>query len=246
MTSLNEVERWNEFFNQLHALVDSIKNRRTGDEDQTSYLHQHLADSITTLHYLVNAYHFLEEDLTTINEMIRNLRLMYVDLFRDMMKTNNRLAYLNFEPAPTEIFRGPGRPKYIISEEKLVFLKKLSFTWKNIATMLLVSRSTICRGINQLGLHEVTGYSNLTDEVLDNIINRFKQEHGISVRRSLVMGHLRSLGLRVQKRRITKVLLRIYPRNSNLKWKSIIQRRKYSVPSPNSLWHIDGHHSLIN
>ena len=127
MTSLNEVERWNEFSNQLHALVDSIKNRRTGDEDQTSYLHQHLADSITTLHYLVNAYHFLEEDLTTINEMIRNLRLMYVDLFRDMMKTNNRLAYLNLEPPPTEISRGPGRPKYIISEEKLVFLKNLGF-----------------------------------------------------------------------------------------------------------------------
>ena len=66
--------------------------------------------------------------------------------------------------------------------------------------MLLVSRWTICRRINQLGLHEVTGYSNLTDEELDNIIIRFKQEHGISVGRSLVMGHLTSLGLRVQKR----------------------------------------------
>ena len=246
MTSSNEAERWNEFFNQLHALVDSIKNRITGDEDQTSYLHQHLGDSITTLHYLVNAYHFLDDDLTTINELIRNLRIMYVDLFRDMMKTNNRLAYLNLEPPPTEISRGPGRPKYIISEEKLVFLKQLGFTWKNIATMLLVSRWTIYRRINQLGLHEVTGYSNLTDEELDNIIIRFKQEHGISVGRSLVMGHLRSLGLRVQKRRITKALLRIDPRNSNLRWTSIIQRRKYSVPSPNSLWHIDGHHSLIN
>ena len=40
MTSSNEAERWNEFFNQLDALVDSIKNRRTGDEDQISYLHQ--------------------------------------------------------------------------------------------------------------------------------------------------------------------------------------------------------------
>ena len=111
--------------------------------------------------------------------------------------------------------------------------------------MLLVSRWTIYRGINQLGLHEVTGYSNLTDEVLDIIINRFKQEHGISVRRSLVMGHLRSLGLRVQKRRITKVLLRIDPRNSNLKWKSIIQRRKYSVPS-NSLWHFKQWKTKVN
>ena len=104
-------------FNQLLALADSIKNSRTGDEDQTSYLHQHLGDSITTLHYLVNAYHFLEDDLTTINELIRNLRIMYVDLFRDIMKTNNRLAYLNLEPPPTEISRGPRRPKYIISEE---------------------------------------------------------------------------------------------------------------------------------
>ena len=158
-----------------------------------------------------------------------------MDLFRDMMKTNNRLAYLNLEPPPTEISRGPGRPKYIISEEKLVFLKQLGFTWKNIATMLLVSRWTIYRRINQLGLHEVTGYSNLTDEELDNIIIRFKQEHGISVGRSLVIGHLRSLRLRVQKRRITKALLRIDPRNSSLRWTSITERRKYSVPSPNSI-----------
>ena len=171
---------------------------------------------------------------------------MYVDLFRDMMKTNNRLAYLNLEPPPTEISRGPGRPKYIISEEKLVFLKQLGFTWKNIATMLLVSRWTIYRRINQLGLHEVTGYSNLTDEELDNIIIRFKQEHGISVGRSLVIGHLRSLRLRVQKRRITKALLRIDPRNSSLRWTSITERRKYSVPSPNSIWLVDGHHSLRN
>ena len=42
MTSSNEAQRWNELFNKLHALVDSIKNRRTGDEDQASYLHQHL------------------------------------------------------------------------------------------------------------------------------------------------------------------------------------------------------------
>ena len=133
MTSSNEAERWNEFFNQLHALVDSIKNNRTGDEDETSFLHQPLGELITTLHYLVNTYYFLDDDLTTIKELIQNLRIMYVDIFRDMIKANNRLAYLNLELPPTETSRGPGRPKYIISEEKLVFLK-------NIATMLLVSR----------------------------------------------------------------------------------------------------------
>ena len=110
---------------------------------------------------------------------------MYVDLFRDMMKTNERLAYLNLEtPPPIETSRGPSRPKYIISEEKLVFVKQLGFTWKNIAAMLLVSRWTIYRRINQLGLDEVTGHSNLTDEELDKII-RFKQQPGIFVGHSL-------------------------------------------------------------
>ena len=26
----------------------------------------------------------------------------------------------------------------------------------------------------------------------------------------------------------------------------VVSRRAYSVPGPNSLWHIDGHHSLVN
>ena len=61
MTSSNEAEKWNEFFNQSHSLVDSIKNRRIGDEDQASDSHQHLDDSITALYYLVNTYRFLDQ-----------------------------------------------------------------------------------------------------------------------------------------------------------------------------------------
>ena len=30
-----------------------------------------------------------------------------------------------------------------------------------------------------------------------------------------------------------------------LRWATVVSRRAYSVPGPNSLWHIDGHHSLI-
>lgn len=33
--------------------------------------------------------------------------------------------------------------------------------------------------------------------------------------------------------------------NSQLRWATIITRRTYSVPWPNSLWHMDGNHSLI-
>ena len=31
-----------------------------------------------------------------------------------------------------------------------------------------------------------------------------------------------------------------------LRWNQVVYSRKYSVPRPNALWHIDGHHKLIH
>ena len=61
----------------------------------------------------------------------------------------------------------------------------------------------------------------------------------------MILGHLSSIGLHVQQRRVSKALVRVGPINSRLRWACLVQKRKYSVPEPNSLWHIDGHHSLI-
>jgi len=35
------------------------------------------------------------------------------------------------------------------------------------------------------------------------------------------------------------------PENSRIRWALVISRRVYQVRAPNSLWHIDGHHSLV-
>ena len=64
--------------------------------------------------------------------------------------------------------------------------------------------------------------------------------------RSLAMGFLKSHGLCIQQRKVMKCLVRIDPDNSLLRWAVVIKQRKYKVPGPNSLWHVDGHHSLIN
>ena len=58
-------------------------------------------------------------------------------------------------------------------------------------------------------------------------------------------GHLRSLGLRVQRDRIRESIGRVDPENSRIRWAVVISRRAYSVAGPNSLWHVDGHHSLV-
>ena len=61
----------------------------------------------------------------------------------------------------------------------------------------------------------------------------------------MILSHLRSEGLIVQRDRIRKCLARIDPHNSRIRWAITVSRRAYSVAGPNSLWHQDGHHSLV-
>ena len=42
-----------------------------------------------------------------------------------------------------------------------------------------------------------------------------------------------------------KNLNKVDPRNTALRWGALVSRRVYFVPWPNSLWHLDGHDSLI-
>jgi hypothetical protein len=141
---------------------------------------------------------------------------------------------------------GPGRPKYDISEEVLLNLRALGYSWKEISSLLLVSRTTLWRRVAELGIREETGFSNISDEQLDQFVKAFIDTHGFHVGFSMVYGHLRSTRLKVQRDRVRASLRRVDPENSGLRWATVITRRTYSVPGPNSLWHIDGHHSLIN
>jgi len=112
--------------------------------------------------------------------------------------------------------------------------------------MVLVSRWTIQRRVKEYGLENVLGYSTLSNDELDSLILEYRKKHGIACGRSMVIGYLKSLKIRIQQHRITESLRRIDPEGSNMRWSLIIKRRKYMVPALNSLWHIDGHHSLIN
>ena len=89
-----------------------------------------------------------------------------------------------------------------------------------------------------------TGFWSIRGGDSDNILRDFKN-HGNFCERSMILGHLSPAGRRVQQRTVWKALLRVDPVNSRLRWACLVQLRKYSVPKPNSLWYIDGHHSII-
>lgn len=55
----------------------------------------------------------------------------------------------------------------------------------------------------------------------------------------MVMGHLRAMGVMVSRDRVRSVIRRIDPLNIALRWhQNTTYRRPYSVPGPNSSWHL--------
>ena len=139
----------------------------------------------------------------------------------------------------------PGRPAFDISAELLEDLLGLGFNHTKIAVMLGVSRWTISRRIKAHGLDDFTMFSKLTDDELDQKVGDYILQHGATSGEVYISGYLRSLGLRVQRRRVRRCIARLDPQNSALRWGVLVSRREYQVPWPNSLWHLDGHHSLI-
>ena len=236
MTDSQYTNDWCDFLQSLSDLIDAIN---CGTQD-LEVLQEKVRVGILGLQTLDELI-----DKQSIKDLIDHLRLYYYDLQRQFTNVPERIAHVSVQPNKIKS-SAAGRPKCEISEEILLHFRDLGFRWKDISAMLLVSRWTISRRVKEFGIEGVTGYSNISDDELDQIIRNFKQSHGITVGRSLVLGHLKSLGIRVQHKRVIKSLVRVDPDNSKIRWAQLIKRRKYSVPGPNSLWHIDGHHSLIH
>ena len=58
------------------------------------------------------------------------------------------------------------------------------------------------------------------------------------------LGALTSIGLRVSRARLRRVVKEQDPIGTNSRWRTHLKRREYFFPFVNSLWHIDGHHKL--
>ena len=139
----------------------------------------------------------------------------------------------------------PGRPQFLISPDTLEDLLGLGFSLEKISLLFGVSRWTIYRRVQSYGLQSTANFSLLPDTELDELLLEYIARHGLTTGRTYLAGYLKSLGLRIQRRRIRECLARVDPANTALRWGMVISRRQYSVPWPNSLWHLDGHHSLI-
>ena len=61
----------------------------------------------------------------------------------------------------------------------------------------------------------------------------------------MVMGHLASNGLHVQRNKVREAIHAVDPEGVRERSQKPIRRRVYSVPFPNYVWHIDRNHKLV-
>lgn len=138
-----------------------------------------------------------------------------------------------------------GRPKVQLNIELYELMRSAGYTLHEIAVTLGTSRTTVTlwRRLQESNLC-VSKYCDISNFALDFIIENY-QKRNPNCGQVMLQGYLSSIGVNVQRWRIRESISRIDPLRQQVRWHQQIIRRRYFVPHANSLWHIDGHHSLI-
>lgn len=120
---------------------------------------------------------------------------------------------------------------------------RLNYSWTKIASLIGISRSTLYRGLEEAGISHQK-YTALSDEELDSKIRAIKADHP-NDGEVLIQGHLVRMGIKVT-RQMLRAAIHCVDHNGVVERQlRVVRRRVYSVPHPNAVWHIDGHHKLI-
>ncbi|KAI7806118.1 hypothetical protein IRJ41_000277, partial [Triplophysa rosa] len=158
----------------------------------------------------------------------------------EMQRNETHVATAQFERGNS------GRPKAIIGLEYLVNLLEMNLPVRCIASLLGVSERTVHRRLAEFDLSVRSLYSSLTDDELDTLVSNIKSRMPNSGYR-MVKGALKAEGHRVQYERVRASLHRVDTLGvlSRMTEMGCVVRRRYSVPGPKSMMHIDTNHKLI-
>ena len=245
------------FFTAARQLVSEVESYFSSDEDGNldlllELLEGRLEEACETLYVVIQR----SEDLssqnpnnlemaqfnTDMNGLCRHLNLLRSHFGAQAAEERERDKELY--SCPTENSGSAGRPRYLISAQQLQFLRDLHFSWTKIAKILGVSRKTINRRRQELGMSQELSWSSISDNDLKQIMCDI-QTLTPGIGQTRMLGALRSRGLKIQRWRVRQCLREIDPVGTVLRWRQVIQRRSYHVRSPNSLWHLDGNHKMV-
>lgn len=250
----NEMWGWKEFFEQIEQFI-SESGLQFGNcsHQYASYVVERMGLCITSTSNIIShmddyvsglsgGHHLLEErevidtykqQLAELNGCLRELSREWL-MFLEVAETaHSSVAYR----ATVEATSRRGRPRFEVSSDQIEYLRSLCFSWTDISSLLGISRMTLYRRRQEFGLGRDTG-ATLDAESLKRVLREVRREHP-DIGEKMMIGRLRSMGYYVSRARVREAIRETDPINTALRWQGVqTSRRRYSVPGPNSLWHI--------
>ena len=248
------------FFQRTKALLAEAEQciyvlSSVGDIDRIDMLHERLSEAGETVFILKDRAAELvcsDRDLemanfhSNMNELsthLTRLRVYFENMAHHLSENTLNMAAHQCEREYTGM---RGQPKFEVSKRQIHFFRDLHFPWVRIAELLGISTKTLTRRRQefQIDEEEEMNWSSIGNGELTEIMQEIMTvTPGIGQTRML--GALHSRGIRVQRWKVREVMRELDPVGTALRWRGTICRRKYSVRSPNALWHIDGNHKMI-
>lgn len=149
------------------------------------------------------------------------------------------------EPIPSRTQRG--RPKFSVDVHRLQQLLGLGFSIQKIAKDGLMGEvvhpSTLHRRLKEENISVRAKYTDIDEENLRSHITEYNFQHPNAGSED-VWAYLKSVNIYIPRERCRMLLREIDGIGTATRWSTTINRRKYSVPYANFLWHLDTHHSL--
>ncbi len=249
-----ELWGWHSFFEQIrNFLIDTSRHVGTSSEQYALYVVERMEVCISNVRNLrehlsqppqqfglieseaevVSRYHGELGELLLCLEAISMQWQEHSDRIGIETVVANNAYRVSAEPSG----QGRGRPRLAISRDQLEYMASLSFTWTDIAAVLGVSRMTVYRRRIEFQMLQ-DPMQMVTDQELMRVLTEMRVDHP-DYGETMAMGHLRTQGYRVTRQRLRRVVHITDPINVALRWRGgLATRRLYSVPGPNSLWHI--------
>ena len=244
---------WETFFEEIEAFLTSLQ-QQAGNASETffRYAIERLEVCIVNISRLLTLLRaplpagvdqqqqdaaIVVEYCSHLSQLLQCLRVISLEWQSYFGVIELRTLQLAYAPGQVQL-ASRGRPRFDISKDQLEYLSSMSFTWTQIASMLGVSRMTIYRRRVEFGMSHDGMSSNITDEELAVILRQMRRENPALGER-MVMGHLRSMGFKITRSRVRDCIRTTDPIQTALQWRGqLAPRQPYSVPGPNSLWHI--------
>ena len=213
-------ESWMRFFGALQSFLSQLENTEHPNSHFCEYAVDRLELWISTVSQLVE--HLDTDEFTTdfIEECIANLGV----LLRHMRVIRREWEHLMTDVGSSSmsytvgtIHGETGRPRYCIYKEQLQYLRSMSFSWVQIATLLGVSYSTVYRRRMEFGLVQDSIGQTVDDATLIALVNEIRRQQP-ALGQTMVWGQLRSQGYHVTRARVRSAIRSTDPINTALRW----------------------------